>query len=60
MDSPLAIEATEIFRKRMYQDFDEEAKALLAEGINPIGFVGLKTSVTSEDSKNINFDPNAR
>ena len=36
----LAIEATEIFRKRMYQDFDEEAKALLAEGINPIGFAG--------------------
>ncbi len=60
VDSPLAIEATEIFRKRMYQDFDEEAKALLAEGINPIGFVGLKTSVTSEDSKNINFDPKCK
>ena len=60
VDSPLAIEATEIFRKRMYQDFDEEAKALLAEGINPIGFAGLKTSVTSEDSKNINFDPKCK
>ena len=57
VDSPLAIEATNIFRKRMYQDFDQEAKELLARGVNPIGFAGLKTSVTSEDSKNINFDP---
>ena len=57
VDSPLAVEATYIFRERMYSDFDEEAKELLNRGINPIGFAGLKTSVTSEDSKNINFDP---
>ena len=57
VDSPLAVEATNIFRERMYSDFDEEAKELLNRGINPIGFAGLKTSVTSEDSKNINFDP---
>ena len=56
VDSPLAVEATEVFRTRMYQDFDEEATDLLNRGINPIGFAGLRTAVTSEDSKNINFD----
>lgn len=60
VDSPLAVEATNIFRKRMYRDFDEEATELLNRGINPIGFDGLKVSVTSEDSKNINFDLNPK
>ena len=57
VDSPLAIEATNIFRERMYSDFDNEAKELLQQGINPIGFSGLKTAVTSEDSRAINDDP---
>lgn len=56
VDSPLAIEATRIFMEHMYDDFDEEAFALVQKGINPIGFSGLRTSVTSEDSKLINFD----
>ncbi len=56
VDSPLAIEATNIFMERMYADFDEEARALLQQGVNPIGFQGLKTAVTSEESKAINFD----
>lgn len=60
VDSPLAVEATNIFRKRMYSDFDEEATALLERGVNPIGFAGLKVSVTSDDSKGINFDPNPK
>lgn len=55
VDSPLANEATRVFQKRMYDDFDEEARALLNEGINPIGFDGLKVSVTADDSKAINF-----
>lgn len=57
VDSPLAIEATNIFRERMFSDFDEEAKSLLQQGINPIGFAGLKTAVTSEDSRAINDIP---
>lgn len=57
VDSPLANEATNIFLERMYSDFDEEANALIREGINPIAFDGLKTSVTAEDSKAINFIP---
>lgn len=56
VDSPLAIEATRIFMEHMYDDFDEEAYALVQKGINPIGFPGLRTSVTSDDSKQINFD----
>ena len=55
VDSPLAIEATNIFRERMRNDFDEEARALVDQGINPIGFEGLKTAVTADESKNINF-----
>lgn len=56
VDSPLAIEATSIFREHMWSDYDEEAIALIQQGINPIGFAGLKTSVTSADSKAINED----
>ena len=56
VDSPLAIEATRIFMEHMYDDFDEEAMELVEKGINPIGFTGLRTSVTSDESKMINFD----
>lgn len=56
VDSPLANEATNIFREHMWNDFDEEAIELLHQGINPIGFVGLKTSITSDDSRAINED----
>ena len=42
--------------KHMYEDFDEEATKLVQAGINPIGFEGLKTAITSDDSRMINFD----
>ena len=60
VDSPLAIEATRIFMKHMYEDFDEEATKLVQAGINPIGFEGLKTAITSDDSKAINFDEDCK
>ena len=56
VDSPLAIEATNIFREHMWSDFDDEAMELLQKGINPIGFAGLRTSVTTNDSRAINED----
>ncbi|MCH5251724.1 MAG: MBL fold metallo-hydrolase [Lachnospiraceae bacterium] len=56
VDSPLAVEATNIFGKNVQQCFDDEARALVDKGINPIGFPGLKLSITSDDSKAINFD----
>ena len=56
VDSPLANEATTIFSEHQYDCFDEEAMELIRKGINPISFPGLKISVTSDDSKAINFD----
>lgn len=55
VDSPLSVEATNIFHKSVEECFDEEATELVNQGINPIGFPGLKTSVASEESKMINF-----
>ncbi len=56
VDSPLAVEATGIFHKNIYNCFDEEAMALVNQGINPISFPGLRLSITSDESKAINFD----
>ena len=60
VDSPLANEATTIFSEHKYDCFDEEALDLVNRGINPISFPGLKTSVTSDDSKAINFDKDVK
>ncbi len=57
VDSPLSVEATNVFHKNVAECFDAEALELVEQGINPIRFDGLKVSVTSEDSKFINFDP---
>ena len=56
VDSPLAIEATNVFNKNVKSCFDEEAMALVEQGINPLLFQGLKTTITSEESKMINFN----
>ena len=56
VDSPLANEATNIFGVHKYDCFDEEALDLIQKGINPLSFPGLKISVTSDDSRAINFD----
>jgi metallo-beta-lactamase family protein len=56
VDSPLAVEATGIFHKNEYNCFDDEAMALVKQGINIIGFPGLHLSITSDESKAINFD----
>lgn len=55
VDSPLAVEATGIFQENRWECFDEEAMELVREGINPISFSGLKLSITSNESKEINF-----
>lgn len=56
VDSPLAIEATSIFNKNFQSCFDEEAMALIREGINPIRFTNLHLATTSDESKAINFN----
>lgn len=56
VDSPLAVQATRVFNKNVQSCFDEDAMELIRKGINPLLFPGLKTSVTSDESKMINFD----
>jgi metallo-beta-lactamase family protein len=56
IDSPLAVEATNIFHKNVAECFNEKALEEIQKGINPIQFPGLKTAVTSDESKLINFD----
>ena len=56
VDSPLAIEATSVFTKNGRGCYDEAAIKLVEKGINPLVFPGLKLSVTSDDSKLINYD----
>lgn len=56
VDSPLAVEATGIFHKNEKSCFDEEALSLVRKGINPLSFPGLRLSITSEESKAINFE----
>ena len=56
VDSPLAVEATGIFNKNVYECFADEALELVKRGINPLVFTGLNLSITSDESKAINFD----
>lgn len=56
VDSPLAVEATQIFNENIAECFDEEAMELVRNGINPLRFPGLTLSVTSNDSIAINSD----
>ena len=56
VDSPLAVEATQIFNENMAECFDQEAMELVRNGINPLRFPGLTLSITSNDSIAINSD----
>lgn len=54
LDSPLAIEATNVFFDNVSCCYDKEAMELIQNGINPLTFPGLKMTVTVEESKAIN------
>ncbi len=54
VDSPLAVEATTIFGEHRIDCYDEDARALIDRGVNPISFTGLKISITADDSRAIN------
>ena len=56
LDSPLAIEATNIYTDDMTEFFDAETLELVRAGINPVIFPGLMLSVTSDESRKINED----
>ncbi len=57
VDSPLAVEATEIYSSPLTEFFDEETLELLSKGIDPIKFPNLHLTITTDESKQINFDP---
>ena len=54
VDSPLAVKATEVF-KRNAGVFDEEARDLLKKGDNPLKFDNLHFTQSVEESKALNF-----
>ena len=56
VDSPLAVQATTIFKEHYTECYDEEAMELINKGINPIVFPGLRLSITSDESRAINFN----
>ena len=53
VDSPLAVSATEIFRKNT-DLFDDDVKEAMEKGDNPLEFPGLKFTQTVEESKALN------
>jgi len=57
VDSPLAAEATKIFQNCDTEYLDDAARDLIEMGINPLLFEGLELSITAEDSKSLNTDP---
>ena len=56
VDSPLAVEATNVFKENTYECADEETLELLKQGINPIACPDLRLSITADDSKALNVD----
>lgn len=56
VDSPLAVEATNIYNGDLLDYYDKETLALLEQGVTPIQFKGLRLSVTSDESRAINYD----
>ncbi|ABO49244.1 beta-lactamase domain protein [Desulforamulus reducens MI-1] len=54
IDSPMAIRATEIFRNNS-QLYDRETRELIAQGHNPLEMPNIKTSLTVEESRELNF-----
>jgi len=56
VDSPLAISATKVFAQNM-DLFDEETQREILQGDNPLEFPGLRFSVSAEESKSLNENP---
>ncbi len=56
VDSPLAIEATEIFTHAEREYMDAETLKLIDKGTNPLSFSNLNLTVSSDESREINED----
>lgn len=55
VDSPLAISATEVFKKNT-ELFEDEIQEKIKRGDNPLEFRGLQFTQTAEESKTLNED----
>lgn len=60
VDSPLAIQATQLFGPEALACYDSETRELLEKGINPLQFPGLYTTVTADESRLINADKRSK
>ncbi|MGN0335254.1 MAG: MBL fold metallo-hydrolase RNA specificity domain-containing protein [Lachnospiraceae bacterium] len=56
VDSPMAVEATEIYSGDIMEYYDEEALDYIRRGIDILHFPGLHMSITTQESTAINFD----
>jgi len=56
VDSPLAIKATQIFR-RHWDYYDQKTKELVKNGENPLELPNLRFTLTAEESRAINTTP---
>jgi metallo-beta-lactamase family protein len=59
VDSPLATSATEIFRRNA-QVFDDETREYILKGDNPLDFKNLVFTRTSDESRQLNFNPDPK
>ena len=56
LDSPLASAATKIYSGELYDYLNDETKALITSGVQPLSFSNLRITESSEDSKRLNDD----
>lgn len=54
IDSPLAVKATEIFKRNSHA-FDKEAKEYIMKGDNPLDFQNLHFTLTADESRKLNI-----
>ena len=57
VDSPLANEATAVFLQCAQECLDQSTQRIMAAGQNPIWFDGLNPTVSSDESKALNTNP---
>jgi len=60
VDSPMANEATAIYQQCGLECLDDETRALVEQGINPIWFDGLRMTLSTDDSKALNLEPSPK
>ncbi len=53
IDSPMAIEATELYRRHS-QSFDDTTQRLIDEGRSPLAFPGLRFTKSPQESRSLN------